>query len=59
MTYSKYRQSRVLNVLDNLVNVVVGAVLDASVCVIVLFRKFGRNFQSKFISPRPFFNMNK
>ena len=37
ITYPQYRQSRVLNAMDNLVNVVVGAVVDASVCVIVLF----------------------
>ena len=37
ITYPKYRQSRVLKVMDNLVNVVVGAVMDASVYVIVLF----------------------
>ena len=49
---------------DNLVNVVVGAVVDASVyafpalTMIVLFRKFGRDFQRKFIS-LGFFNMNK
>ena len=35
--YPKYRQSRVLNVFDNLVHVVVGAVVDASVYVIVHF----------------------
>ena len=37
ITYPKYRQSRVLKVMDNLVNVVVGAVVDASLYVIVLF----------------------
>ena len=43
ITYLEYRQSRVLNAMDNLVNVVVGAVVDASVyafaaqTVIVLF----------------------
>ena len=43
ITYLEYRQSRVLNAMNNLVNVVVGAVVDASVyafaaqTVIVLF----------------------
>ena len=40
--------------MDNLVNVVVGAVVDASVFVIVLFA----DLDSKFISP-DFFSMNK
>ena len=31
ITYLEYRQSRVLNAINNLVNVVVGAVVDASV----------------------------
>ena len=58
ITYPKYRQSRVLNAIDNLVNVVVGAVKDASVCVIVLFANLDVIFKANLFH-LDFFSMNK
>ena len=58
VTYPQYRQRRVLNAIDNLVNVVVGAVVDASVCVIVLFANLDVIFKANLFH-LDFFSINK
>ena len=58
VTYPQYRQRRVLNAIDNLVNVVVGAVVDASVCAIVLFANLDVIFKANLFH-LDFFSMNK
>ena len=55
---SKIQTDRVLNVMDNLVNVVVGAVVDASVYVIVLFANLDVIFKANLFH-LGFFGMNK
>ena len=62
ITYLECRQSRVLNAMDNLVNVVVGAVVDASVytfaaqTVIVVFARLDVIFNENLFHLALFFN---